>query len=359
MHNNVIYRVGGGAITIVRTAEQIGTSAHAGRNNWIPSNATGVPGAWTGTLTGTNPGFQNAAAYDFRPATGSPLINAGLLPTSSPPGFPFPNPLPAPLFHPPQRTLLAVGAASPRPSAPPIEIGGFERSSPALAVADLAVPEGNTGTSTASFSVVLAPTATGPVTVAFATANGTATAGSDYVAASGTLTFAAGESAKTVAVTINGDTTPEANESFVLNLTSPTGATLADGQASATLLDDDATGYFTVTPCRLVDTRAAQGPALAANSARAFAVTGVCSVPADARAVAVIVTAVGATQNGNFRLYPTGGAVPLTSVVNFVANRTRANNAIASLGTQGRVTVQNDMTSGSAHVVLDVQGYFR
>jgi hypothetical protein len=75
--------------------------------------------------------------------------------------------------------------------------------------------------------------------------------------------------------------------------------------------------------------------------------------------VAVIVTAVGATQNGNFRLYPTGGAVPLTSVVNFVANRTRANNAIASLGTQGRVTVQNDMTSGSAHVVIDVQGFFR
>jgi hypothetical protein len=363
MHNNVLYRIGGGPIVVVRTAEQLGTSAYSGQNNWIPSNATGAPAAWTGTLTGTNPGFQDAAASDFRPATGSPLVNAGSLPTSSPPGFPFPSPLAAPLFHPPARTLLAVGTAAPRPSAPPIDIGGFERSSPALSVADLAVPEGNTGTSTASFNVSLAPTATGPVTVVYATADGSASAGSDYVAASGTLTFAAGQSTRTVAVTVNGDNTPEANETFVVNLSVPSGATLADGQAVGTLLDEDASGYFTLTPCRLVDTRGAVGPgggpALGAGSARAFPVVGVCGVPAEARAVALIVTATGATQNGNFRIYPTGGAVPVASVINFVANRARANNAIALLGTQGRLTVQNDMTSGSAHVVLDVLGYFR
>jgi hypothetical protein len=366
MHDNVIYRMGGGALVIVRTAEQIGTSAYSGQNNWIPSNATGAPAAWTGTLTGTNPGFQNAVGYDFRPATGSPLVNAGLLPTSSPPGFPFPNPLAAPLFHPPVRMAPAVGTAAPRPSAPPLDIGAFERASPALTVADLTVAEGSAGSSTASFTVTLSPTSTGTVTVSYATADGTATAGSDYVSAAGSLTFTAGQSSRTVAVTVNGDITPEPNESFRLNLSAPSGATLADAQAIGTLLDDDAAGYFALAPCRLVDTRGATGPsggpALGANSARAFPVVGLCSVPAEARAVAVIVTAVGASQAGDFRMYPAGAAVPPSSTLNFRAGRTRANNALVALGTQGRITVQNDMpgsVTGTAHVVLDVLGYFR
>jgi hypothetical protein len=366
MHNNVIYRMGGGALVIVRTVEQEGTAAHAGRNNWIQSSASGAPGAWTGTITGANPGFQNAAGYDFRPATGSPLVNAGLLPTSSPPGVPFPSPLAAPLFLPPVRTAIPVGTAAARPSAPPIDLGAFEQASPALSVADLTVTEGGPGTSTATFTVTLAPTSAGSVTVSYATADGTATAGSDYVAASGMLTFTAGQSARTVAVTVNGDTAPEPNESFLLNLTSPSGASLADGQAIGTIMDDEASGYFPLVPCRLLDTRGpagpSGGPALAANTARSFPVAGTCAVPADARAVVVIVTAVGASQAGNFRLYPAGGAVPPSSAINFRAARARANNAVVALGTQGRLTIQNDMpgsTTGAAHGVVDVLGYFR
>ena len=63
---------------------------------------------------------------------------------------------------------------------------------PGLSVNDVSVTEGNSGTTTANFTVTLSAAATSTVTVSYATANGTATAGSDYVAASGTLTFAAG-----------------------------------------------------------------------------------------------------------------------------------------------------------------------
>jgi hypothetical protein len=230
---------------------------------------------------------------------------------------------------------------------------------PALSVADLAVSEGGTAT----FTVRLAPTSGGTVQVSYATANGTASAGSDYSSTSGSLTFTAGQSTRTVSVPVSEDSTPEANETFVLNLSAPVGAILTDSQAQATILDDDETGFFPLAPCRLADTRGpagpSGGPALAAGSARAFPVTGLCGIPAAARAVALNVTAVGATQNGNFRLYATAGPVPLASTINFRAARARANNAMVMLGAGGQLTVQNDMTAGTAHVVLDVVGYFR
>ncbi|WP_205666092.1 Calx-beta domain-containing protein [Aquabacter cavernae] len=110
---------------------------------------------------------------------------------------------------------------------------------PTLSVSDASVAEGNSGTKVMTFTVTLSSAATGPVSVAYATANGTATAGSDYVAASGTLTFAAGETTKTIQVTVNGDTAVEANESLTLNLSAPSGATIADGSGAGTITNDD------------------------------------------------------------------------------------------------------------------------
>jgi hypothetical protein len=121
-------------------------------------------------------------------------------------------------------------------------------------------------------------------------------------------------------------------------------------------------GFFTLTPCRVADTRAAQFPALSANSTRTFAVGGVCGVPSDARAVAAILVAVNPGDLGNLRLYPTGQPLPLASAINFTAGRTRANNAVMPLGTDGQVDVRCDMAPGSTattHFVLDVFGYFR
>ena len=110
---------------------------------------------------------------------------------------------------------------------------------PALSIADLSVAEGNGDHAHFMFVVTLDKAATGPVTVAYSTANGTATAGSDYVASNGTLTFAAGETSKTVHVDISGDTVFEGNETFAVTLSNASGATLADATAVGTIVNDD------------------------------------------------------------------------------------------------------------------------
>lgn len=111
---------------------------------------------------------------------------------------------------------------------------------PSLSISDASVNEGNSGTQTATFTVTLSAASASPVTVNYATANGTASAGSDYVAGSGTLTFAPGETSKTIAVTVNGDSTFESNETYFVNLSSPSGATLNDSQGTGTIVNDDA-----------------------------------------------------------------------------------------------------------------------
>jgi hypothetical protein len=115
---------------------------------------------------------------------------------------------------------------------------------PSITVNDVTVAEGNAGTVNLAFVVSLSASPTAQVTVNYATANGTtnpATAGSDYVAASGTLTFAANTPTltQTVNVAVNGDTTVEPNETLFLNLSAPAGATIADPQGIGTITNDD------------------------------------------------------------------------------------------------------------------------
>jgi hypothetical protein len=109
-----------------------------------------------------------------------------------------------------------------------------------LSINDVSVTEGNSGTRTATFTVTLVPgSGSNPVTVQYATANGTATSGSDYVATSGTLTFNPGTTTQTINVTINGDNIKEANETFFVNLSNPTNAIITDGQGIGIIIDDD------------------------------------------------------------------------------------------------------------------------
>lgn len=91
----------------------------------------------------------------------------------------------------------------------------------------------------ASFEVRLSNPSYQTITVAYATANGAATAGSDYTATSGSLTFNPGETTKTINVEVIGDNTDELNETFLVNLTSPTNATLGLAQSTGTIVDDD------------------------------------------------------------------------------------------------------------------------
>jgi Calx-beta domain len=78
-----------------------------------------------------------------------------------------------------------------------------------------------------------------PVTIDYATANGAATAGSDYQAASGTLTIPAGQTSGTITVLVNGDRFAEPNEVFFVNLSSATNATIANGLGVGTIVDDE------------------------------------------------------------------------------------------------------------------------
>ena len=109
-----------------------------------------------------------------------------------------------------------------------------------LAASDPSVTEGDSGTKNATFLVSLSAASTDTVTVDYATADGSATAPADYAASSGTLTFAPGETSKSVSVAVNGDTMDEHHETFFLNLSNPSNAGLAELRGIATILDNDA-----------------------------------------------------------------------------------------------------------------------
>ena len=110
---------------------------------------------------------------------------------------------------------------------------------PGLSVADAEVTEAVNAT--LAFAVTLSRAASGTVTVGYATTDGTAAAGSDYTATNGTLTFAAGETSKTVSVTVLDDAHDEGSETLTLTLTlsNPSGAYLADGSATETITNAD------------------------------------------------------------------------------------------------------------------------
>ena len=104
------------------------------------------------------------------------------------------------------------------------------------------------GSSLAAFTVSLSSASTSAVTVGYTTSNGTATAGSDYIATSGTLTFAPGETSRTVAIIVNSDATAEAKETFTVTLSNPLGATLTDASGTGSITDPATIPTPPVTP---------------------------------------------------------------------------------------------------------------
>jgi len=116
-----------------------------------------------------------------------------------------------------------------------------------LSISDVTVIEGNSGTTNATFTVTLSSPVAGPVSVDFATADGTALAGSDYQSASSTLTFSPNETTKTITVLVTGDQLMEPGETLLVNLSNSSGASITDGQAVGTIVNDDgtATAYLT------------------------------------------------------------------------------------------------------------------
>ncbi len=125
------------------------------------------------------------------------------------------------------------------------DIGAYEAQSapvqvtPTLAINDVSKAEGNSGTTAFDFTVTLSESSAHTVTVDFLSGGGTATAGSDYTPVEGRLTFTPGQTTRTITVQVNGDTTVEPDETFFVNLRSPTNATIADAQGMGTIVNDD------------------------------------------------------------------------------------------------------------------------
>ncbi len=140
--------------------------------------------------------------------------------------------------RPPQTTSATVGFLK---TGAPIQVTvQAPDQGPGISISDVVLTEGNSGTKLATFNVSLAEASTDTVTVQYATANGTATAGTDYVAASGPVTFVPSDVAETVSITINGDTLEEFNETFFVNLSTATNGTIADAQGAGTITNDEA-----------------------------------------------------------------------------------------------------------------------
>lgn len=123
-----------------------------------------------------------------------------------------------------------------------------------------------------------------------------------------------------------------------------------------------ATKFNTLPPCRVLDTRDPAGPygapPLSPGVPRSFVLAGRCGIPPTAKSAAANVTVVAPAATGNLIAFPTGGSAPSTSVLNFSAGQTRANNAVLGLSAGGAVSLQSNVPSGNTQVVLDVTGWF-
>lgn len=110
---------------------------------------------------------------------------------------------------------------------------------PSMSIDDVSVVEGNAGTVNAVFTVTLSAASGQTATVLYATADGTATQPADYTSTSGSLTFTPGQTTRTLTVPVIGETVPEANETFFVNLSGAANATISDNQGVGTITNDD------------------------------------------------------------------------------------------------------------------------
>jgi hypothetical protein len=219
-----------------------------------------------------------------------------------------------------------------------------------------------TGRSAASFTVLAPPTiagfspSSGPVG-ASVTVTGTAFTGATAVTFNGVSASFTVDSATQVTATV-----PAGATTGPIGVTTP-GGTATSVSSFTVLVATSGLDFYTLTPCRLVDTRLTNGglggPALVAGHDRSFTLVGPCGVPPGAKALSVNVTVTAPTAGGHLRLYPAGSPLPTVSSLNYAAGLTRANNAIATLDAAGRLTVYCSQPDGTVHFILDVNGYFR
>jgi hypothetical protein len=204
---------------------------HNQGSNHDRANASGG-GARSYSYGYCGPGFRTVMSYA---GTGcSSRINYWSNPAVNAPGTSSPTGILSSLSNSADNRLslneTRVTASNWRASISPISIS----------VAAASQNEGHTGSTLMYFTVTLSSAPSSTVTASYTTSNGTAVAGSDYTARTGTLTFAAGQTTRQLIVTLTGDTTTEPNETFNVTLSSPVGASLGTSTAVGTITNDDA-----------------------------------------------------------------------------------------------------------------------
>ena len=125
---------------------------------------------------------------------------------------------------------------------------------PSITIGDRSITEGDSGTTSITYTVNLSTPSAKPISVKYATADGTASAGNDYTATNSTISFAPGETSKTITVLVLGDTIDEFDETFFLNLSDATNATITKNQAVSTILDNDAPPSITIGDRTITET---------------------------------------------------------------------------------------------------------
>ncbi len=242
---------------------------------------------------------------------------------------------------------------------PSVSVNITDNDQAALAINDVSISEGNTGSSILSFTVTRTGTTSAAAGFTYGTVDNGATAGSDYATASGTGSIPGGGSSgsTTVNVTINGDAVFENNESFFVNLSAPTNATIADGQGVGTIVNDDTAPALTINDVSVVEGNSG-------TSSLLFIVTrtGPTELPATFIAATADSTATAPSDylsalTGSTSIAPGGASATttLTATINgdvvvesnesFFVNLSAPNNASIA-DNQGIGTINNDDVAG-------------
>src|SRR5215212_2882863 len=187
--------------------------------------------------------------------------------------------------------------------------------SPSISVRDVVVVEGNSGTTQATFVVALSGASSQSVSFSFATSNGTATAGADYIATSGALTFAPGEVEKPVVVLVNGDTVDESQETFFLDISNVQNATVNSSRGTGFINDDDGP-TISINDASVTEgnsgTKAAtftltlSGPSVEAIAIRVITTPGTATASSDYNSINLVVTFQPGTVTRTFDVEITG-----------------------------------------------------